>query len=282
MLIHKINTEKANVKYDRFREIISDPHNILIERVPNAGYVANNCVILHNGNIVSLDSYYGRFSDILILNRGVHEPLEEYCFQQVLKIMPAAPTMLELGAYWAHYSMWLMRVRREAKCFILEPDDHHMDVGKLNILMNNYRATHISGLIGKNHLNVDKIMSDNNIDYIDILHSDIQGYEIDMLEEAKIAFENSKIGYAFISTHSQELHDDVLSIITNHNYNIIVSSDFLTHTTSYDGFVLASSNKVPKIFRQGWTPIGRVDIVNSTPLMIQEYIAHTIKYNQEN
>jgi hypothetical protein len=31
----------------------------------------------------------------------VHEPLEEYVFQEVLRTMPEAPMMLELGAYWA-------------------------------------------------------------------------------------------------------------------------------------------------------------------------------------
>lgn len=30
------------------------------------------------------NEYCGNFSEILILNRGVHEPLEEFCFQEMI------------------------------------------------------------------------------------------------------------------------------------------------------------------------------------------------------
>ena len=36
----------------RFREIVSDPINLLIERVPDAGVVEGGLVQLHNGNRV--------------------------------------------------------------------------------------------------------------------------------------------------------------------------------------------------------------------------------------
>jgi hypothetical protein len=84
----------------RFREVISDPLNLLIHRVPLAGLVEKNEVYLHNGNIVPLDgvgAYYGQFSQLLVLNRGVHEPLEEYVFQELLKNLAKAPLMIELG-----------------------------------------------------------------------------------------------------------------------------------------------------------------------------------------
>ena len=64
----------------RFREVISDPLNLLIERVPLAGIVHDNEVYLHNGNRVPVSgsgAYCGPFSQLLIVNRGVHEPLEE-------------------------------------------------------------------------------------------------------------------------------------------------------------------------------------------------------------
>ena len=98
----------------RFREVISDPLNILIKRDPLSGMVdKEGYVFLHNGNKVSIsgeNSYYGNFSQILVMNRGVHEPLEEFCFQETLeKIMDVEPKMIELGSYWAHYSMWFMK-----------------------------------------------------------------------------------------------------------------------------------------------------------------------------
>jgi len=89
----------------RFREIVSDPINLLIERVPDAGIVEGGLVVLHNGNRVPFSgagAYYEGFSDILVINRGVHEPLEEFVFQELLKALPERPSMIELGAYWAH------------------------------------------------------------------------------------------------------------------------------------------------------------------------------------
>jgi hypothetical protein len=63
-----------------------------------AGVVEGDPVFLHNGLRV-LGAYYGPFSQLLAINRGVHEPLEEFVFQEVLKRLPAAPSMIELGAY---------------------------------------------------------------------------------------------------------------------------------------------------------------------------------------
>jgi hypothetical protein len=98
----------------RFREVISDPLNLLIERVPMAGFLDGNQVYLHNGLRVPVagpGAYYGPFSQLLVINRGVHEPLEEFVFQEVLKCLPEAPSMIELGAYWGHYSMWFKKER---------------------------------------------------------------------------------------------------------------------------------------------------------------------------
>ena len=127
----------------RFREIVSDPINLLIERVPQAGFIEDNLVFLHNGNRVHYsgeNAYYEGFSDILVINRGVHEPLEEFAFQECLKVLPQRPSMLELGAYWAHYSMWLKKKRPDAAVTMVEPDAGNLRVGSANFDLNNYRG----------------------------------------------------------------------------------------------------------------------------------------------
>jgi len=109
----------------RFREIISDPLNLLIERHPLAGVVDSTMVHLHNGHNVPLcgkHAYYNQFSHILVLNRGVHEPLEEYVFQEVLKVLPESPLMLELGAYWGHYSMWLKKAAPKSSVYLVHDE----------------------------------------------------------------------------------------------------------------------------------------------------------------
>lgn len=54
----------------RFREIVSDPLNLIIARDPRAGVLNNNQVYLHNGLRVpclGTNAYYGDFSSILTI-----------------------------------------------------------------------------------------------------------------------------------------------------------------------------------------------------------------------
>ena len=80
----------------------------------------------------------GDFAAEKIINRGVHEPVEEFAFQECLKVLPHYPTMLELGAYWAHYSMWLKLKRPNATVTMVEPDERNLRTGVVNFKLNNY------------------------------------------------------------------------------------------------------------------------------------------------
>ncbi len=235
----------------RFREIISDPLNLLIERHPMAGCLHQGRVILHNGNLVPVQgpgSYYGNFSHILAFNRGVHEPLEEYVFQELLKVLPEAPTMLELGAYWAHYSMWLKKKRTAATVYMVEPDAANIQAGIANFKLNNYTGEFVQAFVGKGHFGVDAFMATRKIARLDVLHSDIQGFEAEMLADCSQALANKAIDYVFISTHSQLLHQQIVEGLQAHGYRVEVSSDFEHETTSFDGLVFASSPLKAPVF----------------------------------
>lgn len=260
---------KASLFIERFREIVSDPLNILIERVPQAGYVdENGNVILHNGNRVPVTgryAYYSDFSDILIINRGVHEPLEEYCFQETIKrLSTPAPIMIELGAYWCHYSMWLKKRNSGAVCYMVEPDNKNIEVGKNNFRINGYDGMFFNRFVSSNDFRIDQFVLEGDIGSIDVLHSDIQGYEFQMLQGAKGALSEKSIKYIFISTHSEDLHQSVLSYLKCYDYRIEVSSGFDHHTTSSDGFVFASSPNIEPVFRE-FAPMGRSDITKAAP-----------------
>src|SRR5262245_20807092 len=106
----------------RFREGVSDPWNLLIERLPMAGVAQGTDAFLHNAirvPVVGEHAYYGAVNQLLVINRGVDEPLEEYVFQQLIKILPEARVMIELGAYWGHYSMWLKKLRLQATVILV-------------------------------------------------------------------------------------------------------------------------------------------------------------------
>ena len=265
----------------RFREIVSDPLNVLIERDPRAGIVENGLVWLHNGNRVPVegrDAYYGRFSDVLVINRGVHEPLEEYVFQEVLRVMPDEPTMLELGAYWGHYSMWMKRRRPRSQVFMVEPEGGNLEAGRTNFARHGYEGTFIQALVGKGQFEVDRFMSEHGYPRLNILHSDIQGFEIEMLNGAAESFSRCLIDYAFISTHSQDLHDKVLTELTAAGMRIEASSGFDFETTSYDGFVIAARPALPLLL-PAFNPIGRLSLLLSSPAEVVSYLASRLHYD---
>lgn len=252
----------------RFREIVSDPLNVLIDRHCLAGYVQDDgMVVLHNGNLVPAEgdnAYCGNFSYILIINRGVHEPLEEYVFQELLKVMPEAPTMLELGAYWGHYSMWLKRRRHLSKVFLVEPHEGNLEVGRSNFALNKLEGEFLHAFVGTGQFEVDTFLETQRIGKLDILHADIQGREVEMLEGCARSLRDRVIDYLFVSTHSQDLHDMVLERMRQSGYRIEVSADFENETTAYDGFVFASSLDKPSVFGE-FHPLGRREIVQASP-----------------
>jgi Methyltransferase FkbM domain len=251
----------------RFREVVADPTNLLIERGPNSGFSFDNFVILHNGMQVPMDgpySYYGVFNQLLIVNRGVHEPLEEFIFQQLLKRIGPKPMMLELGAYWGHYSMWLKSRRPNARVVLVEPEEVNLEAGRRNFAHNKLQGEFIRAFVGKGHFAVDDFFERMKVEKLDILHSDIQGFEVEMLTEAKINLGKHKIDYVFVSTHGQDIHANCTKIMKSHGYRVEASSDFEFESTSYDGFLFATSPKVKPLF-DNLVPFRRCDIEKSTP-----------------
>jgi hypothetical protein len=258
----------------RHREIVSDPLNLFIRRVPEAGFVRNRLVTLHNGHRVAWrgpESYYDTFSDILIVNRGVHEPLEEFVFQQMLPTLPPAPVMVELGAHWAHYSMWCKQARPAARCIMVEPTADGLRAGQNNFARHGYDGTFEAGMIGTGHDSVDALLARHGVDRLDLLHCDIQGYEVEMLEGAAGALGARRIDRLFISTHDKALHAAISRRLREFGYRIDVSSGFAEHSTSYDGFILAMRQAVPRFLPRValW---GRVEIARATPEQLATYV----------
>lgn len=271
----------SNDYLGRFREIVSDPLNLLIQRVPLSGFVDGNLVYLHNGLRVPISgplAYYGGFSSILVINRGVHEPLEEFVFQEVIKRLPTAPLMLELGAYWGHYSMWLKLAHPDASVHLVEPELQNIQAGKDNFELNGFTGEFIQAFVGKDQFGVDQYIAEKGIPKVTILHSDVQGYEVEMLEDCSKSLESRIIDYLFISTHSQGLHLEVVRRLESFNYRIEVSSDFDYETTSCDGFIFATSPSIEPIFKE-FMPISRVGIAEAQPDFLVDYLVNILLAN---
>tara|TARA_B110001450_G_scaffold250563_1_gene269421 strand:+ start:188 stop:1018 length:831 start_codon:yes stop_codon:yes gene_type:complete len=261
----------------RFREIVSDPLNLLIKRNSNSGMIdKNGCVCLHNGNKVPVtgeNSYYGDFSKVLLINRGVHEPLEEFCFQETLKkITYKKPTMIELGSYWAHYSMWFLKKFPNAECFMVEPDKKALNAGYSNFKNNNFlNGQFIHSKVSNDGFKIDLFANKKKLKKVSILHSDIQGWELEMLDGAKNFLTQQIADYIFLSTHSQKIHEEAKQKLESFGYFLEISSDFDNHTTSYDGFILATASSAKRVFKT-FRPFGRKEIASGTPTEMIKYL----------
>jgi methyltransferase FkbM-like protein len=259
----------------RFREVISDPLNLLIERVPLAGFVDGDQVFLHNGLRVPVagpGAYYGSFSQLLVINRGVHEPLEEFVFQEVLKRLPDAPSMIELGAYWGHYSMWFKQHRPNGKVILVEPEAACLKAGQDNFARNGFEGEFIQAFVGTGKFEIDEFFRNRKIRKLDILHSDIQGFEVEMLDGARNVLTRRRANYIFISTHSQPIHQEVVNRLGDVGYRVEISSDYEAQTTSYDGLVFASSPEVDPLF-ENISILGRQEIAQRGPAAILKSLA---------
>lgn len=234
----------------RIELVLSCPDNIFINRVPDAGKVKSGKQTMHNGLLINLGSYYGpEVAQQLFANKGVHEPQEEYVFQEVLRCIPPNATMIELGSFWSFYSMWFNSTIKGAKNYMIEPDEFNLGCGIRNFAINKLNGVFIHAFVGSENridekgnkvIGIDDFCKDQNINFIDVLHSDIQGFEYQMLEGAIEMISNKRIGYLFISTHTNEIHYNCMKFILEQDYSIISSAD-LDQSYSEDGLIVAKS-----------------------------------------
>lgn len=233
----------------RIDDVVNCPDNDFIKRHAKAGIVKNGKQMMHNGILITLGGYYGEpMTQMLKINKGVHEPQEEFAFEKVLLNMSEGATMIELGAYWSFYSIWFNKMVKGAKNYLVEPELFNMMYGINNLRLNNAQGNFTRAYVGKTSskgifppvICVDDYVSENNISFIDILHSDIQGYEYEMLLGAKKSIIQNKIGYMFISTHGNEVHYKCLNFLMENEFQILCHADEFD-TYSLDGLIVAKA-----------------------------------------
>jgi hypothetical protein len=79
----------------RIDTVLASPDNDKIPRCSNAGVIEGHAITMHNGVQVCANGYYGSgILNMLVENRGVHEPQEEYAFEEIVRLLPERPTMI--------------------------------------------------------------------------------------------------------------------------------------------------------------------------------------------
>jgi FkbM family methyltransferase len=239
-----------------------------IPKVENAGFIDSEhnppFQVMHNGVKVVLGGYHGDWMQRIIASlRGHHEPQEEKVFYELLKFVNKQPVMLELGSYWAYYSLWFKKNFPDGTNYMVEPIVEKMELGKKNFALNGFTGNFLNGCIGSEYeeamtfvdwnddqiemtqYSVDYIAEKNEIAFIDVLHSDIQGAEFAMLKGCEKSIEANKIGYFCISTHADK-HDKCLDFFRQRGMHIIAEHS-IEESTSADGLIVAQSSAVPHI-----------------------------------
>ena len=232
----------------RIDTVIACSDNAHIPRHADAGKLADGWITMHNGLKVGALGYYGEgILNMLIENKGVHEPQEERAFAEVLKHVETGSAILELGAYWSFYSMWFAKMVPNARCFLIEPDSGNILSGKKNFEKNELEGVFEQAYVGDKPgfhkdgvpvITVDDFCERHSIEHLGVLHADIQEAEVKMLSGAARMIGEQRADYLFISTHNNELHYACLDKIRDCGYHVLVSCD-AEETAASDGVIVA-------------------------------------------
>ena len=161
---------------------------------------------MHNGVVIEEGCYQVRWmTEVIRCLRGHHEPQEEFVFHQVVECVAHTeeePSMIELGAWWAYYSLWFAARVPSARIVALEPDPERLEVGRRNFQLNDLsdRATFVRGEIGPTpdplrtrirepmppacH-DLRSLLEASRLERVSLLHVDIQGAETVLLDRAR-------------------------------------------------------------------------------------------------
>jgi len=230
-----------------------------IPKVDFAGEIVSDFQIMHNGLKIIKGCYHEEWmSEIISACRGHHEPQEERAFHEVLKHIANNAVMIELGSFWAYYSMWFNQSVLNAKNYLIDIDEPTLNVGKLNFGVNNMSGNFYIDSVP--NFKLENFLKTNNIEFVDILHVDIQGWEYHMLLDSQTSLD--KIGYFFISTHTdqfntghhwgspkEKLHESCLEFLLDNNY-IILCEHNMSESFSHDGLIVAKNPKISTDFNK--------------------------------
>ena len=90
---------------------------------------------------------------------------------------------------------------------------------------------------------IDDFLAQEGITFLDILHADIQGAELEMLEGCRRSLMENRIGYLFVSTHADK-HAACMAVIRRAGYQLVAEHS-VEESCSGDGLIVARSERSP-------------------------------------
>ncbi len=227
--------------------------------------------VMHNGVLVEEGCYFGPWmTEIIRCLRGHHEPQEEVAFAAVVRrvratVAPeAVPTIVELGAFWAYYSLWFLDELPGARAVALEPDPANLEVGRRNFALNGRTGTFLHGAIGAEpgtpmtfvaessgepvsvpQFSLDSLLEAADVAQVDVLLSDIQGAELALLRGAMPLLRSGRVRFLVLSTHHHTIsgeattHQEAVRLLREVGAHILAEHS-VGESCSGDGLVVAA------------------------------------------
>jgi FkbM family methyltransferase len=223
--------------------------------------------IMHNGVKVVADGYHGSWMAHIIRSlQGHHEPQEELIFNSILRFVRHNSLMVELGSFWAYYTLWYLAEVPGARAICVEPDPNHMHIGQNNAELNGMtdRIDFIDAWVGgasaanETHkcesteaertlacLNMNDIIPLCGGKIVELLHIDAQGVELEFINSMASAVQREQVRFAIVSTHHSSIsgsattHQDCIVAIKNLGGKILAEHN-VQESFSGDGLIAAS------------------------------------------
>ena len=248
---HMSNIHKINIQEEA-------PHTVevIIKRhSPNEKY--NFKVYIDQFGYDVPSNFYDIFEEILI------DLFEKACLELTKNENKLIFNMIELGSNQAYYSLLFHKIMmKHGKIpvnIMVESNTEYLERGYNHFKINSATGKFYNSIIGD--INTTKkipdlhkfldngvklttlkdVMTKDNIEYLDILHCDIDSSEYDMLMTSKNVFQNKLIDYIFLSTHSLELHKNCKDFLLECGYSVLFEHDDLDTPIGWDILLVMKS-----------------------------------------
>ena len=170
-----------------------------------------------------------------------------------------APVMVEIGSYWALWSLLFRNKFPDGINILVEMFAEKLQVGIDNFCLNGFTdnvyayhggvslsesgSIHDAGTMGP-EVTLGQLMEAANVSKLDFVHCDIQGSELEFLKAHTDIFEQKRILHIVVGTHphiseNKQIHEDVIEFLESNGYEIVCEYP----RTTDDGYVYARATQ---------------------------------------
>lgn len=162
-------------------------------------------------------------------------------------------TMMELGSNQAYFSLLFKGILGDpvAVNYLVEPFDEYMPRGQNHFALNGFTGFWINESIGsswvmredisfgKKVTSIGEILAEHGEDGLDVLHCDIDGSEMTALETSAKLFDEKKVRWVIVSTHSDDLYSRCRDFLASRGY--VAEELHPTMDVGFDGLLVFHS-----------------------------------------